>query len=143
MTNPGLPELALSVRQPWAWAIIHAGKDIENRNWRESGLLRRRGRIAIHASKWVAFGEYESAAEFMWQLGIFCPQSRDVARGGIIGSVEVVDVVDFSLSVWFFGPRGLVLRDPSSCPFIPARGALGYFKWAAQEAPQNSCVPEA
>lgn len=24
---------ALSVRQPWAWAIVHAGKDVENRNW--------------------------------------------------------------------------------------------------------------
>lgn len=30
-----LPELALSVRQPWAWAIIHAGKDIENRSWQD------------------------------------------------------------------------------------------------------------
>lgn len=28
-----IPHLALSVRQPWAWAIIHAGKDIENRTW--------------------------------------------------------------------------------------------------------------
>lgn len=28
-----LPPLALSVRQPWAWAIIYAGKDIENRLW--------------------------------------------------------------------------------------------------------------
>ena len=25
---------ALSIRQPWAWAILHAGKDIENRDWR-------------------------------------------------------------------------------------------------------------
>ena len=24
---------ALSIRQPWAWAIINAGKDIENRQW--------------------------------------------------------------------------------------------------------------
>lgn len=29
-----LPETALSVRQPLAWAIIHCGKDIENRSWR-------------------------------------------------------------------------------------------------------------
>ncbi len=26
------PMLALSIRQPWAWAIIHAGKDVENRS---------------------------------------------------------------------------------------------------------------
>lgn len=24
---------ALSIRQPWAWLILHAGKDIENRVW--------------------------------------------------------------------------------------------------------------
>ena len=23
--------LAVSIRQPWAWAVIHAGKDVENR----------------------------------------------------------------------------------------------------------------
>jgi hypothetical protein len=37
---------ALSVRQPWAWAIIHAGKDIENWTWR----THYRGEVAIHAS---------------------------------------------------------------------------------------------
>ena len=31
-----LPELALSVRQPWAWAIIYAGKDIETAPGRPS-----------------------------------------------------------------------------------------------------------
>ena len=24
---------ALTVHAPWAWAIIHGGKDIENRSW--------------------------------------------------------------------------------------------------------------
>lgn len=24
---------ALSIRQPWAWLIIHGGKDVENRTW--------------------------------------------------------------------------------------------------------------
>jgi len=37
---------ALSIRQPWAWAICH-GKDIENR----SRGTRYRGLLAIHASK--------------------------------------------------------------------------------------------
>src|SRR5260370_1114928 len=37
---------ALSVRQPWAWAIAAAGKDVENRSWK-SGY---RGLIAIHAA---------------------------------------------------------------------------------------------
>jgi hypothetical protein len=36
---------ALTVRQPWAWAIAHAGKTVENRSWSTSY----RGLLAIHA----------------------------------------------------------------------------------------------
>lgn len=36
---------ALSIRQPWAWLILHAGKTIENR----SQAWTYRGPIAIHA----------------------------------------------------------------------------------------------
>lgn len=25
---------AIGIRQPWAWLIFNAGKDIENRKWR-------------------------------------------------------------------------------------------------------------
>lgn len=126
-----LPTLALSVRQPWAWAIIHAGKDIENRSWQAvNHSLRQRGRIAVHAAKGMTREEYDDASGFMRQvIGIECPKPGDLLRGGIIGSVEVVDVVKESGSPWFFGPRGLVLRSPRPCEFIPAHGALGYFKW--------------
>lgn len=134
-----LPKKALSVRQPWAWAIIHAGKDIENRSWQAVNHgLRVRGRIAIHAAKGMTREEYEDAAEFMSEIGIACPQPADLLRGGIIGSAKVSDVVSQSESKWFFGPRGLVLRDPTPCAFIPAVGALGYFDW--QEA-DPSIVP--
>ncbi|EDQ33918.1 hypothetical protein HPDFL43_05675 [Hoeflea phototrophica DFL-43] len=56
-------------------------------------------------------------------------QEEPLRRGGIIGSVAVVDVVTESDSRWFFGPRGLVLADPEPCDLIPAIGALGYFAW--------------
>jgi len=46
----GEPMRALSVRQPWAWAICH-GKDVENR----SRGTRHRGLLAIHASKSAPF----------------------------------------------------------------------------------------
>jgi hypothetical protein len=126
-----LPPLALSVRQPWAWAIIYAGKDIENRDWRHGRLsrflLNQRGRVAIHASKGMRKHEYESSRKFIMGLGVECPAPRDLALGGIIGSVEVVDAVSASDSPWFFGPCGLVLRDPLPCAFVPAVGALGYW----------------
>lgn len=37
----------LTVRQPWAWAIIHGGKTVENRTRNLAGNYR--GPIAIHA----------------------------------------------------------------------------------------------
>jgi len=39
---------AITVRQPWAWAIIHAGKDVENRSRNVAGDYR--GPLAIHSS---------------------------------------------------------------------------------------------
>ena len=125
-----IPRLALSVRQPWAWAIIHAGKNIENRSWQAVNHgLRQRGRIAIHAAKGMTREEYEDAKETIERNAPYCPAAIGLLRGGIIGSVEVVDVVSDHKSPWFFGPRGLVLHDPEPCDFIPALGALGYFEW--------------
>lgn len=134
---PLRPRLALSVRQPWAWAIIHAGKDIENRSWQAVNYgLKRRGRIAIHASKGLGKEEYEASRDFINEclaaspdFGLCCPPAADLLRGGIVGSVDVVDVVEDSESMWFCGPRGLVLRNALACDFVPSVGALGYFEW--------------
>ncbi|MCV2395955.1 hypothetical protein OEB99_16690 [Actinotalea sp. M2MS4P-6] len=38
---------AITVKQPWAWAIIHGGKDVENRTRNIAGTYR--GLVAIHA----------------------------------------------------------------------------------------------
>lgn len=125
-----LPDLALSVRQPWAWAIIYAGKDVENRDWRavaKGGM--RPLRICIHAAKGMTRDEYEDANQFMASVGVVCPSAVDLYRGGIIGAITVVDIVKSHSSPWFFGPRGLVLHDPCPHAFIPAMGALGFFRW--------------
>ena len=56
---PDLPPIALSVWQPWAWAIIHGGKDIENRSEgavRSGGMVP--GRICIHAATGLKEEEY-------------------------------------------------------------------------------------
>jgi len=45
---------ALTLRQPWAWAIAHAGKDVENRTWGTSW----RGLVGIHAG--LALDEHGS-----------------------------------------------------------------------------------
>ena len=84
--------------------------------------------------------EYEDANETICQITgrAHIPPARNLLRGGIIGSVEVIDVVSESESPWFFGPRGLVLRDPFACDLVPCVGALGYFKWSPADA---SIVP--
>ncbi|MEO0783903.1 MAG: hypothetical protein AAFZ46_19395 [Pseudomonadota bacterium] len=132
MSGPdrALPTKALSIRQPWAWAILFAGKDVENRSWQAVNHgLNVRGRIAIHASSGLGKAEYIGVAAWMDEVGIECPPAIVLQRGGIVGSVEVVDVVREWHSHWFFGPRGLVLRDPEPCEFIPVKGCLGYFNW--------------
>lgn len=132
-----LPSLALSVRQPWAWAIIHGGKDIENRDWRPGNPgLGLRGSICVHAASGMTKEEYEDARGFMeieigWRLKKMpsVPPARDLIRGAIIGVVDVIDVVRGSMSPWFVGPVGLVLANPRPVEPIPCKGQLGFFRW--------------
>lgn len=127
-----LPRQALSVRQPWAWAIIVGGKDIENRSVFAitKGDMRSGCRIAIHAGKGMTQEEYADGADFMRALGVTCPPPHELVRGAIIGSVFVADIVKAHTSPWFNGPRGLVLREPQPCAPIAALGKLGYFDWS-------------
>lgn len=117
--------IALSIRQPWAWLILNAGKDIENRDWRTD----RRGRFLIHAGKGMTRDEYESGESMLWlDPGVQLPPFEALERGGIVGSVELVDCVTDSESEWFFGKYGFVLREPKILPFTPYRGQLGFFE---------------
>jgi hypothetical protein len=131
MTSDTLPNLALSVRQPWAHCILHLGKPIENRSW----STKIRGEVCIHASlfnhidEWMkALSTYQATRPGFDALKAF-PPSNTLQRGGIIGTVEIVDVVTQSDSPWFFGPVGIVLANPKPCEFIPVRGQLGFFDW--------------
>ena len=127
---------ALSIRQPWAWLIINGGKNIENRDW----PTRFRGRILVHASKGMTRDEWSDAWEFAQGTGasakaIEAGVTRDnILRGGIIGSVEIVDCVSYSSSPWFCGKFGFVLRDPRPMQFIPFKGQLGFFDVPGVEA---------
>ena len=118
--------LCLSVRQPWAWLILHAGKDIENRTWRTCF----RGRVLIHASKGMTLNEYEDAEETLAMIHptLRLPMKQELERGGIVGEAEIVDCVSYSESPWFFGDFGFVLRNIKVLPFQPCKGALGFFR---------------
>lgn len=124
---------ALSIKQPWAWLIIHGGKDIENRTWH----TKLRGRFLVHASQCQNWNEYLAAAEFARQCGVDVPAFNDLQRGGFIGSVELVDSLDSSDSPWYMGQKGFLLRDPQQMPFIRCRGQLKFFEVSDDYLPQG------
>lgn len=117
---------ALSIRQPWAWLIINGGKNIENRTW----PTKFRGQVLVHAAKGMTRAEYDDASlrvAMAIDSKIQIPAFEVLERGGIIGSVEVVDCVQQSESPWFMGPHGFVLWNRKPLPFRPLKGALGFF----------------
>ena len=126
-----LPRLALSVRQPSAWAIIAGHKPIENRSLGSIRAGRMKpGRIALHAASGLKEEEFRYLYWRLEQHGVQCPHPLELPRGAIIGSVEVTGIITASDSEWFGGAAGLTLKDPIPCNPIPAPGALGYFEWA-------------
>lgn len=108
----------LSIRQPWAHLIVTGRKDIENRTWSTD----HRGPLLIHAAQKPDPQWDEIARYFGLTL------ARDAVRyGGIVGKVQLVDVVQRSPSRWFTGPYGWVLTDAQQLPFRPLRGQLYLF----------------
>lgn len=128
---------AISIRAPWWWYILYAGKDIENRDWPTSY----RGPVLIHASTWWREAECQSdnlAARRMAQRAGydgFTPNAHELQaweirkRGGhIVGVAEIVDCVTASSSPWFVGDYGFKLATVSAFKHpIPFKGALGLF----------------
>ncbi|MBD9390171.1 hypothetical protein IB237_23500 [Agrobacterium sp. AGB01] len=138
-----LPNVAISIRQPWAWAIVYGGKPVENRDWskRNPGLSFR-GACCIHASQGMTRAEYEEASEFMASIGITCPDPSELQIGGIVGVTTITNIVSEMDSPWFFGPKGLVLTNTQPVDFIPAAGALGLFKWKRLPEGQETKRPK-
>jgi hypothetical protein len=117
---------ALSIQQPWAWAILYFGKDIENRSWPLPKNIH--GRILIHAGKkYDKDGKSYIKDMFGQRNPIYIPP-HECLCGGIVGSVSIYGCVQNSGSRWFSGPYGFLLCDPAVVPFKPMRGQLGFFE---------------
>ena len=116
---------ALTLRPQWAWFVVNGYKDIENRSW----PTRQRGRIWIHASSSrVTRAEYERFLSTCREQGIIdFPSREEFQTGGIVGSVEIVECVNNSSSLWFVGPYGFVLKNAQNTLFKPMKGRLGFF----------------
>lgn len=119
---------AISVKQPWAWLIVHGFKDIENRTWATDF----RGEVLIHASKEFdrnALFEHRLAPRIFRILASHADGRMDLLRrGGIVGKCEIIDCVESHKSEWFEGPQGFVLKNPQPSIFYPMQGQLRFFE---------------
>jgi hypothetical protein len=130
--------------QPYAWLVIHGGKDIENRRWNTNY----RGHFLVHAAKGMKGSDYDAAWEaarrISQNLAWSIPPKEKLERGGIIGDVELFGVVrplgsgdpdqrqlaamnDVQYDWHFVDQFGFRLRDPLPLPFLPCKGSLGFW----------------
>jgi ASCH domain len=123
---------ALSVRQPWAWALIYGvkrPKRIENRSW----STRHRGDLVIHASKGLV--DWQSRSLDRWREEI--PDLPDLLAepferhfGCLYGLLDLVDDLPFSEvqdQPFAEGPRCWITEDPRPIEPVPYRGQQGFF----------------
>jgi len=80
------PKKALSVRQPWAHAILRGGKNIENRSW----PTELRGTIALHAARSMDAAAVDAFFQFLEARHLAGPwATHDIVdalpRGAIVG----------------------------------------------------------
>jgi len=118
------PARALSIRQPWAWAILRAGKVIENRTWPTTF----RGPLLIHA------GQREDSEGWAMLEAMELELPLHVETGGIVGVVDLIDCVQDHPSEWAMpGHWHWVLANPRPLPFQPMPGRLGIFHMPAAQ----------
>jgi hypothetical protein len=112
---------ALTVKQPWAWAIVAGYKDVENRPRRTNF----RGPLLVHAG----VGLDPVGFHFLWEIGLYKALPADLPQGGLVGMVEVVDCIKSYESEWAVpGHWHWILGRPREFRnVLPCQGHLGMF----------------
>lgn len=112
------PLRAITLHRPWAYAVAHLGKPVENRSWAcplPVGSL-----LAIHAGR-----RFDGqSADLIRRWGYECPPDEEhptgiVAIARFVGNVTALD------SPWFFGPIGWQLTDVVPINPVPCSGQQG------------------
>lgn len=130
---------AITVRQPWGWAIMHGGKDVENRTRNIAGIYR--GALVIHTSR--ATFEQHNMASRAHRAAHGTETPTVLSFGAALGIVDLIDSHPWTQCLGgFYGTNGLcsewaqgalhhlVLANPR--PFtnpIPYRGQLGLWEF--------------
>ena len=126
--------------QPWAYVILHEGKNVENR----PKTTHYRGTIAIHASQTMYQEDFDALKK---ELGIrLDPYSDRIAAMAVVGFADIVDVVTKETVTqktkkWFQGKYGYVLSNvvPLREP-VEVKGALGF--WRLNGKSLKSCLDQ-
>jgi hypothetical protein len=120
---------ALTVQQPWAWAIARGSKDVENRTWRPLYS----GPLAIHAGK--AFDQDATLGDPMRDLyrrhwPVEQPKGAVIAVADLVGAHHASQCGG-RCSPWAMPDqwhwtleRAGLLPEP-----VPMRGRLGLWDW--------------
>lgn len=113
-----LPDYALSVLQPMAYAITHLGCNLAPVFCGDTNF---RGHIAIHTSVHMHHG-----AEWLRNFGYDMP--LNLPENGIIGTAEIIDCNHNTPSRWNNWELSYVLAHATPVPYIPYKGGLGLFR---------------
>lgn len=135
---------ALTVRQPWAWALVEGHKRVENRSWAPGpGTLKPGDRFVIHAG----MKDFTDADAAQVRSSVARSRGRDVElgiggvslpaklpRGALVGLVTFVGVVasraqlEPGQTVWWVGPKAWLVSNPRPLQPISASGAQGLWE---------------
>lgn len=126
---------ALSIQQPYSFAITMGFKPVENRDWKSTNPgLRFRGPVMIHAGKVELKDDVDGVLR---QIATQTNQPLSAIEdgykkyrglGGIVGAANITDCVRAHRSEWFFGPYAFVMERPLWSELVPLKGALGFFE---------------
>lgn len=140
---------ALSLLQPWASLVVSGSKNIENRRWHLPKSMQGQTWL-VHASARLDKREIESARRTHKEIRDLYEESADAIHrsvqagempielplGGIIGIVRSTaclcpskwdQTADQEYPWWFGNQHGFVLEDRHPLPFVPCKGALGFW----------------
>lgn len=133
---------ALSVKAPWAWAICHAGKRVENRDW-PGGLDNRAipRFCALHTSRATRFDLSTDvgadACDFIARItGKPVPDIDEHHPGHIVAMMmlgPIIHNVDEARAIgqeaWFAGPHAFGITAVFVLPTpVIAKGALNFWR---------------
>lgn len=136
----GLPTVAISIKQPWAWLIVNGWKDVENRDWRRkypaATLVHASKKIDEDAEHEILTGYHPANPSVDLPKGLCeayteAKHNAQVQVGGFVGTTGIIGCHEIMSSGfesdWFVGTYGYQLSGAKPLPFLPWRGALGFF----------------